>query len=228
MNRYSQRFLTKPGGKRFQYCQIVYTLKMHYSVKIGSISFFIFWHAKIPSSFKMPRYWYEFLTYLFLSALRFSNLICQAKNLPRITISGSSSSKWLPGFILIRSTLRVPRKCNITRFLIKIEYIIICLQSSKKFFKPFTSNKPMRNKFQCCLAIITSFITRSLSFIFIRAKYWNTGLVPSVASLTSWGEGASLTLVGHPSSDGIRIKMPYGVDVLHWPASHPIFSYWVG
>ena len=25
-------------------------------------------------------------------------------------------------------------------------------------------------------------------------------------------EGASLTLVGHPSSDGVTIKMPYGVD----------------
>ena len=56
----------------------------------------------------------------------------------------------------------------------------------------------------------------------------NTGLVSSGASLTSWGEGASLALVGHPSSDGVTIKMPYGVDVLHWPASHPIFSYWVG
>ena len=34
---------------------------------------------------------------------------------------------------------------------------------------------------------------------------------------------------GHPSSDGVTIKMPYGVDVLlHRPASHPIFSYWVG
>ena len=32
--------------------------------------------------------------------------------------------------------------------------------------------------------------------------------------LTSWGEGASLVLVGHPSSDGITIKMPYGVDVI--------------
>ena len=30
-----------------------------------------------------------------------------------------------------------------------------------------------------------------------------------------WGEDASLALVGHPSSDGIMIKMPYGVDVLH-------------
>ena len=48
-------------------------------------------------------------------------------------------------------------------------------------------------------------------------------------SLTSWGEVASLTLVGHPSGDGITIKIPYGVDILlHRPASHPIFSYWVG
>ena len=53
--------------------------------------------------------------------------------------------------------------------------------------------------------------------------------VSSGVSLTSWGEGASLALVGHPSSDGIIIKIPYGVDVLlRRPASHPIFSYWVG
>ena len=50
----------------------------------------------------------------------------------------------------------------------------------------------------------------------------NTG-----ASLTSWGEGASLALVGHPSGDGVTIKMLYGVNVLHLPASHPIFSYWL-
>ena len=31
-----------------------------------------------------------------------------------------------------------------------------------------------------------------------------------------------------PSSDGVTIKILYGVDVLHRPASHPIFSYWVG
>ena len=37
----------------------------------------------------------------------------------------------------------------------------------------------------------------------------------SRGSLTSWGEGASLALVGHPSSDRVTIKMPYGVDVLH-------------
>ena len=40
----------------------------------------------------------------------------------------------------------------------------------------------------------------------------------SGTSLTSWGEGA---LVGHPSSDAVMIKVPYGVDVfidqLHTP-----------
>ena len=30
-------------------------------------------------------------------------------------------------------------------------------------------------------------------------------------------------MVGHPSSDGVAIKMPYGVDVLHEPALHPSF-----
>ena len=58
--------------------------------------------------------------------------------------------------------------------------------------------------------------------------HWNTGLVSSGASLTSWGEGASLALVGNPSSDGFMIKMPYGLDILHPPVSDPIFSYCVG
>ena len=35
----------------------------------------------------------------------------------------------------------------------------------------------------------------------------------SGVSLTSWGKGASLALVDHPSSDGITMKIPYGVDV---------------
>ena len=49
------------------------------------------------------------------------------------------------------------------------------------------------------------------------------------ASLTLWREGASLALVGHPSSDNKTIKTPYGVDVLlYWEASHLIFSYWGG
>ena len=42
------------------------------------------------------------------------------------------------------------------------------------------------------------------------------------------GQGASLAMVGHPSSDGVTIKIPYGINVsLHQPASYPIFSYWI-
>ena len=43
-----------------------------------------------------------------------------------------------------------------------------------------------------------------------------------------WCPGASLALVGNPSSDVVTIKMPYGVDVSHRRPLHPIFSYWVG
>ena len=59
-------------------------------------------------------------------------------------------------------------------------------------------------------------------------RHWNTGLVSSRASHTSWGEVASLALVGNPSSDGVTIKMPSGVDLLNRPVLHPIFSYGVG
>ena len=34
--------------------------------------------------------------------------------------------------------------------------------------------------------------------------------VSNRVSFTSWGERASLALVGHSSSDGITIKIPYG------------------
>ena len=67
-----------------------------------------------------------------------------------------------------------------------------------------------------------------ITFMKSPPRLLNTGLVSSRASLPSWGESASLALVGHSSSDGVTIKMPYGVDVLHQPVSHPIFSYWVG
>ena len=42
-------------------------------------------------------------------------------------------------------------------------------------------------------------------------KYW-VGV--QLGQSYVWGDGASLALVGHPSSDGITIKIPYGVDVL--------------
>ena len=59
----------------------------------------------------------------------------------------------------------------------------------------------------------------------IALEYW-VGV--QRGSLTSSGEGASLVLVGNPSSDGFMIKMPYGLDILHPPVSDPIFSYCVG
>ena len=58
-------------------------------------------------------------------------------------------------------------------------------------------------------------------FIPETLKYW-AGVQRGHSYLT-WE-----ALVGHPSSDGVTIKMPYGVDVLHRPALHPIFFYWVG
>ena len=40
-----------------------------------------------------------------------------------------------------------------------------------------------------------------------------TGLVSSRVNLNSLGEGASTALVGFPSSDGVTIKIPFGVDL---------------
>ena len=65
-------------------------------------------------------------------------------------------------------------------------------------------------------------------YIETSPRNWNTGLLSSGASLISSREGASLALVDDPSIDGVTMKMPFGEDVLHWPALHPIFSYWVG
>ena len=52
--------------------------------------------------------------------------------------------------IYVKNTLFITRTYDITRIFIKLEYIFICLQGSKKFFNHFTCNKPFENKFQCC------------------------------------------------------------------------------
>ena len=90
-------------------------------------------------------------------------------------------------------------------------------------FIVFKNNKVKINK------IITLHSHIFIFLLFSEKKMclcFNVVLV--AAGLTSWGEGASLTLFSHPSIDGVTIKMPYGLDVLHRPALHPIFSYWVG
>ena len=54
------------------------------------------------------------------------------------------------------------------------------------------------------------------------------GWYPAGSVLTSWGKGASLVLAGHPSNDGVTIKMSYGLDViLHRPAWYPSFPIWL-
>ena len=50
-------------------------------------------------------------------------------------------------------------------------------------------------------------------FYAFSPRHRNTGLVSSGVSLTSC-RGASLALVGHPSTDDITIKIPYEVDIL--------------
>ena len=47
----------------------------------------------------------------------------------------------------------------------------------------------------------------------LASRHWNTVLVSSGVSLTSWSEGASLVLVGQLSSDGMTTKIPSGVNL---------------
>ena len=55
----------------------------------------------------------------------------------------------------------------------------------------------------------------------------NTGLVSSRAILTLWGEGASLALVGHSSSNGVMMKMLYPQDfeILGWCPVGPVLPH---
>ena len=69
----------------------------------------------------------------------------------------------------------------------------------------------------------------------VTSSSYCSGYFPRDMEILDWcpagpvqGEGASLALIGHPSSDVVTIKMLYGVDILHRPALHPIFSYQVG
>ena len=85
------------------------------------------------------------------------------------------------------------------------------------FYKKHTTNTTEK----LFLAKFVSFHIINISF---SPSYWNSGSVPSKVSLAWRGEGTPLALFGHPSSGGVTIEIPYGVNVLlHQPASHPSF-----
>ena len=80
----------------------------------------------------------------------------------------------------------------------------------------YTINKNNKNKKIILPRQVNHFANSNYHFavensqkIIFPQKYWNTGLVSSGASLTSWREGASLALVGNPSRDGVMIKIPF-------------------
>ena len=70
----------------------------------------------------------------------------------------------------------------------------------------------------CIRTLILSFLSLfyilffSTFFLFPETLKYKFGV--QWVSFISWGEGASLVLVGHPSSDDFRIKGPHGIDVL--------------
>ena len=109
-----------------------------------------------------------------VSALRFLNLVCQAKSLTwnnsaRITFIKIITIKANAIKIYIKNTHFITIKHYITRIFIKVWYILICIQISKKLFSHSTCNKPFGNKIWCWEKIINSFITHLLSLILI----WN-------------------------------------------------------
>ena len=123
-----------------------------------------FWHAKISSSFRISPFT------IFVSALSFWSLICQKSdknnniriNFIRNIIKISTSK------IYIKNAQLITRKYDINRILIKVEFVFICVQSTKTSFNHFTCNEPIGNRFQYCYRIINSFITYFLSLILIR------------------------------------------------------------
>ena len=147
----------------FQYLHSIYYRHTFYnsSISIGSICFFSKpdMHQSnhvlrcddtgINSSFNF-----------FLSTLLFSDLTWQTKSLTIkviyikiITVKDNAIK------IYIKNIHFITIKFNITKIFIKIEYIFICIQSSKKLLYHFACNKPIGNKIQCWKKIINSFNT---------------------------------------------------------------------
>ena len=105
-----------------------------------------------------------------------------------------------------------------------VDYVLILKYMAWR--KPVSWHSVRSNFFSILEDCLPFLFKGSLSWFWLFAGSFL--LLSSGDSLTLWGEGASLGLVGHPSSDVVTIKMPYGIDVLHRPGLHPIFSYCVG
>ena len=80
---------------------ILYTLKELLSKNWFCIFFLIFWHKKIPSSFRMPRYHLSFSWVFCVFQISYTMYSIRI-------VSGSSSSKLLSRLILLKSILRIP------------------------------------------------------------------------------------------------------------------------
>ena len=125
----------------------------HYSVKIGSITFFLssniqkFHHLLGSHATDIGS------SHIFLKCFAFFKL-----NIPSQKSDKNNSIRiiFIETIIKIniikiytKNTHFITRKYSITRIFIEIEYISICVQGSIKFFKHFTCNKPVGNKFPC-------------------------------------------------------------------------------
>ena len=110
---------------------------IHYSVKIKNWFYFFFRSSDMQKFHHLLGcHAIGIFTYLFLSALRVLNLLCQAKGLIRILRSGSSSSKLLSRLILLKFTLRMP---------ISSQQNVTLPESSSKKSKPSSAHKAVES-----------------------------------------------------------------------------------
>ena len=182
---------------------ILYTNDAHFynfSIKRGSISFSHLLTCKSPTIFKDATLLALILHLSFLSALRISNLISQAKSLIIVIVSGWSSSELVPSrLILLRSILKIPisvaenatltesskyrkisywkrifRNNTVTHF---FGYILIRILIKYKktsidcLITHLLSHKAFENKFYCRRISIDRFITHFFNLIAFRNKF---------------------------------------------------------
>ena len=73
-----------------------------------------------------------------------------------------------------------------------------------------------------CVLTTGSMVDESKTVCFHRVKLF------SLQIFVTWCWFNHLNSFFFCSFYGVMIKIPYGVDNLHWPALFPIFSYWFG